>query len=105
MTINHLPEHEHAFLNADNVVEQIAVFASNGHNDAEIQKFAEATGYVKAVCCCSFGKPYIGDTWNETNKEWIENLDVHTISNIRIVEAEEITTPKAITNADTQSTT
>ena len=95
MTINHLPEHEHAFLNADNVVEQIAVFAFNAHNDAEIQKFAEATGYVKAVCCCSFGKPYIGDTWNETTKKWIENLDVRTPPEI-IIEAEEVTTPKEI---------
>jgi hypothetical protein len=75
MSINHLPEHEHAFLNADNVVEQIAVFASNAHNDEEIQKFAEAIGYVKAVCCCSFGKPGIGDTWDEASKTWIETAD------------------------------
>jgi hypothetical protein len=72
MTITHLDEHEHAFLNADNVVETIAVFAEDAHNDTEIQAFAEAIGYVKAVCCCSFGKPYIGDTWDEANKVWIE---------------------------------
>jgi hypothetical protein len=71
MTTNHLPEHEHAFLNAENVVEQIAIFAADAHNDAEIQRFAELTGYVKAICCCSFGKPYIGDTWSEENKGWI----------------------------------
>jgi hypothetical protein len=74
MSINHLPEHEHAFLNADNVVETIAVFAEDAHNDTEIQAFAEAIGYVKAVCCCSFGKPYIGDTWDETNKVWIQTV-------------------------------
>lgn len=72
MTITHLPEHDHAFLNVDNVVETIAVFAENAHNDAEIQAFAEAIGYVKAVCCCSFGKPYIGDTWDDASKTWIE---------------------------------
>ena len=72
MTIQHLEQHDHAFLNANNVVEQIAVFAADAHNDAEIQAFAEATGFVKAVCCCSFGKPYIGDTWDEANKTWIE---------------------------------
>ena len=71
MTTNHLPEHEYAFLNADNVVENIAIFAENAHNDAEIQAFAEATGFVKAVCCRTFGKPYIGDTWSEENKGWI----------------------------------
>ena len=72
MTIQHLEQHDHAFLNANNVVEQIAVFAADAHNDAEIQAFAETIGYVKAVCCCSFGKPYIGDTWDEANKTWIE---------------------------------
>ncbi len=75
MSITHLEQHEHAFLNTDNVVETIAVFAENAHNDVEIQAFAEAIGYVKAVCCCSFGKPYIGDTWDETNKTWIETAD------------------------------
>jgi len=72
MTIQHLEQHDHAFLNANNVVEQIAVFAADAHNDAEIQAFAEAIGFVKAVCCCTFGKPYIGDTWDEANKTWIE---------------------------------
>jgi len=96
MSINHLPEHEHAFLNADNVVEQIAVFASNAHNDTEIQKFAEATGYVKAICCCSFGKPYIGDTWNETNKEWIENKELRKKPIKVIVDSETTTVPLAI---------
>jgi hypothetical protein len=75
MSITHLEQHDHAFLNADNVVETIAVFAENAHNDTEIQAFAESIGYVKAVCCCSFGKPYIGDTWDEANKTWIETAD------------------------------
>jgi hypothetical protein len=72
MSIIHLEHHDHAFLNADNVVKTIAIFAEDAHNDTEIQAFAEAIGYVKAVCCCSFGKPYIGDTWDEANKTWIE---------------------------------
>jgi hypothetical protein len=74
MSITHLTEHEHAFLNANNIVEQIAVFAEDAHNDAEIQAFAEAIGYIKAICCCTFGKPYIGDTWDETNKVWIQTM-------------------------------
>jgi hypothetical protein len=72
MSITHLENHEHAFLNSDNVVALIAVFAENAHNDTEIQSFAESIGFAKAVCCCSFGKPYIGDTWDETSKNWIE---------------------------------
>ena len=74
MSITHLTEHEHAFLNANNIVAQIAVFAEDAHNDAEIQAFAEAIGYIKAICCCTFGKPYIGDTWDETNKVWIQTV-------------------------------
>lgn len=73
MTINHLDQHPHAFINANGLVENIAAFAAESHNDEEIQKFAEATGYVKAICCCVYGKPYIGDTWDDTNKVWIEN--------------------------------
>ncbi len=46
MSITHLENHEHAFLNADNVVETIAVFAEDAHNDTEIQAFAGAIGYV-----------------------------------------------------------
>jgi hypothetical protein len=72
MATKHLENHEHAFLNADNVVEQIAVFAKGAHNDTEIQAFAEAIGFVKAVCCCTHGKPYMGDTWDAENSTWIE---------------------------------
>ena len=72
MTIQHLEQHDHAFLNANNIVEAIAIFAADAHNDTEIQAFAEAIGYVKAVCCCTYGKPYILDTWDEASKSWIE---------------------------------
>jgi hypothetical protein len=71
--IQHLNEHEHAFLDTNNVVELVAVFSADAHNDAEIQKFAESIGYVKAVCCCSFGKPNIGDIWSEQTKSWIKS--------------------------------
>lgn len=70
--VTHLEDHAHAFLNAENVVEQIAVFAANAHNDADIQAFAQSIGFVKAVCCCTYGKPYILDTWDESSKSWIE---------------------------------
>lgn len=76
MTVNHLNEHPHAFLYTDGVVGNIATFAIESHNDEEIQKFAEATGFVKAICCCVYGLPYIGDTWDDTNKVWIENQEV-----------------------------
>ena len=72
MTIEHLDEHEHAFLDKNDVVRSIAVFHEDGHDDDFMQPFAQSIGYAKAVCCCTFGKPYIGDTWDEKNKKWIE---------------------------------
>jgi hypothetical protein len=68
----HLENHEHAFLDLDNVVQTIAAFASDAHKDAEIQAFAQSIGFVKAVCCCTYGKPYILDTWDEETQSWIE---------------------------------
>lgn len=68
----HLENHEHAFLDSENVVQTIAAFASNAHNDAEIQAFAKSVGFVKAVCCCTYGKPYILDTWDEATESWLE---------------------------------
>jgi hypothetical protein len=72
MTVTHLENHEHAFLDANNVVGLIAVFSEDAHIDENIQAFAELIGFVKAICCCSYGKPYMGDTWDDTKKNWIE---------------------------------
>ena len=69
---SHLQNHEHAFLDLHNVVQTIATFAENAHNDAEIQSFAQNIGFAKAVCCCTYGKPYILDTWDEETKTWVE---------------------------------
>lgn len=70
--ITHLDEHEHAFIDENNIVQTIAVFHESSHDDSMLQPFAESIGLKQAVCCCTFGKPYIGDTWDETNKTWIE---------------------------------
>lgn len=71
--VEHLDHHPHAFLDENNVVGQIAAFDGESHDDAFIQSFAGAIGFVKAVCCCTFGLPYIGDSWDEINKTWIED--------------------------------
>jgi hypothetical protein len=86
MTTTHLEDHAHAFLDANNVVQQIAVFAENGHNDAEIQAFAESIGFVKAICCCTHGKPYMGDTWNDQTNAWIETAPRHSIEEEEVTE-------------------
>jgi len=84
MTIKHLEDHPHAFLDLNNVVQSIAVFAEDAHNDLEIQKFAESIGFVKAICCCTFGKPYIFDEWDESSSSWIETAP-------RFIEEKELT--------------
>ena len=71
MSINHLTEHEYAFLNANNVVETITVFASDC-TDEIVNQFAQNTGYTKSISCNTYGKPYIGDTWDQINEVWIE---------------------------------
>jgi hypothetical protein len=81
----HLENHEHAFLDINNVVQTIATFNPGSHNDTEIQEFAQSIGFVKAVCCCTYGKPYILDTWDETTKSWIETAS-------RILELDEVET-------------
>jgi hypothetical protein len=72
MAITHLENHEHAFLDSDNIVRTIAVFSEDAHLDENIQAFCLEIGFVKAICCCVYGKPYILDTWDNTKKKWIE---------------------------------
>lgn len=84
--VTHLEDHAHAFLNVDNIVEQIAVFAADAHNDQTIQAFAQGIGFVKAICCCTYGKPYMGDTWDESSKSWIETAPRTTPEDVAEVE-------------------
>jgi hypothetical protein len=71
--MEHLQGHEHAFINYDNIVVQVAVFDENSHNNHQMfQFFCDTYNYKKAICCCTYGKPYMGDTWDEENKTWLE---------------------------------
>jgi hypothetical protein len=72
MTINHLAEHPHAFLDENNIVVQIAAFSEDAHGSELLDAIKAEHENFKVVCCCTFGKPYIGDTWDEANKTWIE---------------------------------
>jgi hypothetical protein len=102
--MQHTDQHTHAFIDHNNQVVQLAAFDENAHNNHQMfEFFCETYGYKKAICCCAHGEPYIGDVWDETNEEWIVNLDVRTRFNTVIIDGEEVTTPKAITNADTST--
>ena len=103
--MQHTDQHIHAFIDYNNEVVQLAAFDENSHNNHQMfDVFCETYGYKQAVCTCAHGVPYMGDIWDETNKNWIINLDVRTYSNTVIIDGEEVTTPKAITNADTKPT-
>jgi hypothetical protein len=70
--MEHLNEHQHAFINAEGVVTSIAVFHESAHDSEWIDTFATELGHSQIVCCCTYGLPYVGDTWDEKNKRWIE---------------------------------
>jgi hypothetical protein len=67
--INHLPEHEHAFLDANNYAINVATF--DGHDHATLQAIAEHLTAKKVICCCDKGKAHLGDQWDEENNQWI----------------------------------
>ena len=70
--MEHLDEHEHAFVDENGIVVGIAVFDESAHDSEWIDTFAIEHGHTQVVCCCTYGKPFIGDTWDEKNKKWIE---------------------------------
>lgn len=63
---------EYAFLNENDIVQTIAIFNDEINTDESVDDFAKATGYVKAINCATYGKPYILDTWDADNEIWIE---------------------------------
>jgi hypothetical protein len=96
--MEHLDEHEHAFVDSNGLVIGIATFDESAHDSDWIDTFAIEHGHEKVVCCCTYGKPYIGDTWDEKNKKWIENMDVRFPKDeptIILNAPKEINSPKA----------
>jgi len=67
--INHLAEHEHAFLDSNNRAINVATFG--GHDHGTLQAIAEHLTAKKIICCCVYGKASIGDQWDEENSQWI----------------------------------
>lgn len=70
--MEHLEFHEHAFVDSNGVVIGIGVFDESAHDSDWIDTFATEHGHEKVICCCTYGKPYIHDTWDEENKKWIK---------------------------------
>jgi len=61
--MNHLENHPHAFIDASNVVLNVAVF--NDHDEALIDAIRQVhKGAVQSLCCCNYGLATIGSIWN-----------------------------------------
>jgi hypothetical protein len=78
--MSHLEFHPHAFIDANNIVINIAVFNESDHNEEIINDACLLNGGIQAVCCCIFGMATVGATWTGTKfipvapyKSWIWN--------------------------------
>lgn len=68
---NHLEWHQHAFINSENKVINVAVFDEWAHDHQLLEDVRVANNATQVVCCCEFGLAGIGDTWDDQNKSWI----------------------------------
>jgi hypothetical protein len=61
--INHLENHEHAFVK-NNTVISILVF--DGHDSNLLEDCRKHFEADEVICCCDHGKAYLDGTWNGT---------------------------------------
>ena len=66
----HLEWHQHAFIDENNTVINIAVFDESAHNHQLLEDIRIANNAKQVICCCQYGLPGIGWTWTES--EFIE---------------------------------
>ena len=76
--MKHLELHNHAFIDDNNKVINVATFQEKDHNTELLDIIKNNLGAVQVVCCCIFGIANVGDTWTGTefqtfsyNKGWI----------------------------------
>lgn len=69
--INHLEWHQHAFLDENNIVINVAVFDEWAHNHQLLEDIKIGNNATKIICGCQYGIAGVGDTWDESSKSWI----------------------------------
>lgn len=67
---NHLENHPHAFIDANNKVFQVSAFDESSHNTDLIDTIKKLHGAEKAICCCEFGMAQNGMYWREDKKQF-----------------------------------
>lgn len=68
--INHLQEHEHAFLDENNVVILVAVFEESAHNHSLLEDIKIANKANRIICCCEHGRADVGRKWDDQLNAW-----------------------------------
>lgn len=67
----HLENHPHAYLDENNVVTDIYVFQESDHDTQLLEDIRVAKNAKQVVCCCTFGKTVIGQSWDNTTSSWV----------------------------------
>jgi hypothetical protein len=62
----HLEWHNHAFINENNIVIDVAVFDEWAHNHQLLEDIKISIGAKEIVCCCTFGTTGVGEEWTGT---------------------------------------
>jgi hypothetical protein len=80
----HLMSHDHAFIDENNKVINVAVFNETDHDSQLLEDIRIAEGATQVICCCIFGAAYVGDTWTGTEfqtispfNSWVWNKEKH----------------------------
>ena len=84
--MDHLDWHNHAFIDENNKVIDVAVFQESDHDTDILETIRKSLGAKQTICCCTFGMagigcswtgtdfrspaPFLSWIWNTTNKEW-----------------------------------
>ena len=80
--IEHLEWHQHAFIDENNDVINVAVFDEWAHNHQLLEDVKISIGASEVICCCQYGIAGIGDKWDETNNCWITPIVVVPLEDI-----------------------
>ena len=62
----HLEYHQHAFLDADNKVINVAVFEESAHGSQLLEDIKTIYQATTVMCCCDHGSAYVGGDWDGT---------------------------------------
>lgn len=64
---NHLEEHQHAFIDENNIVINVAIFDESAHGSQLLEDLKVIHNAKEVICCCDYGIANIGWEWTGTN--------------------------------------